>query len=90
VEPKGTPPASRFGYVSVVHENKFILFGGYDGVTWYAVHTKQTNRGGGGGHTRIYYVFVSLACLLQANMSICMFDMFFFFSFSLNHRWFLG
>lgn len=34
MEPLGTPPASRFGYVSVVHENRFVLFGGYDGTTW--------------------------------------------------------
>mmetsp|Transcript_21045 Transcript_21045/g.27378 ORF Transcript_21045/g.27378 Transcript_21045/m.27378 type:complete len:446 (+) Transcript_21045:552-1889(+) len=34
VEPKGNPPASRFGYVSVVHGSRFILFGGYDGTAW--------------------------------------------------------
>ncbi len=28
VEPRGFCPASRFGYVSVVHEDCFILFGG--------------------------------------------------------------
>mmetsp|Transcript_26352 Transcript_26352/g.85315 ORF Transcript_26352/g.85315 Transcript_26352/m.85315 type:complete len:249 (-) Transcript_26352:1284-2030(-) len=30
----GQPPASRFGYVSVVHNNFFVVFGGYDGSTW--------------------------------------------------------
>ena len=34
VAPLGSPPASRFGYVSVVHANRFVLFGGYDGTTW--------------------------------------------------------
>jgi N-acetylneuraminic acid mutarotase len=27
-------PSRRFGYVSVVHRNKFILFGGFDGSSW--------------------------------------------------------
>mmetsp|Transcript_4058 Transcript_4058/g.7783 ORF Transcript_4058/g.7783 Transcript_4058/m.7783 type:complete len:567 (+) Transcript_4058:464-2164(+) len=27
-------PSRRFGYVSVVHRNKFILFGGFDGTSW--------------------------------------------------------
>mmetsp|Transcript_19665 Transcript_19665/g.25484 ORF Transcript_19665/g.25484 Transcript_19665/m.25484 type:complete len:699 (-) Transcript_19665:135-2231(-) len=27
-------PSRRFGYVSVVHEGKFILFGGFDGTKW--------------------------------------------------------
>lgn len=27
-------PSRRFGYVSVVHENKFVLFGGFDGARW--------------------------------------------------------
>jgi len=27
-------PSRRFGYVSVVHEGKFILFGGFDGTRW--------------------------------------------------------
>jgi N-acetylneuraminic acid mutarotase len=27
-------PSRRFGYVSVVHRNKFVLFGGFDGVQW--------------------------------------------------------
>ena len=27
-------PSRRFGYVSVVHRNKFVLFGGFDGVLW--------------------------------------------------------
>jgi N-acetylneuraminic acid mutarotase len=35
IEPAdGFCPASRFGYVSVVHANHFVLFGGYDGTTW--------------------------------------------------------
>lgn len=34
VEPNGFCPASRFGYVSVVDADSFILFGGYDGTTW--------------------------------------------------------
>jgi len=27
-------PSRRFGYASVVHRNKFVLFGGFDGVQW--------------------------------------------------------
>uniref|UniRef100_A0A7S2L7C8 BTB domain-containing protein n=1 Tax=Leptocylindrus danicus TaxID=163516 RepID=A0A7S2L7C8_9STRA len=27
-------PSRRFGYVSVVHEGKFVLFGGFDGAKW--------------------------------------------------------
>ena len=27
-------PSRRFGYVSVVHDNKFVLFGGFDGKKW--------------------------------------------------------
>lgn len=27
-------PSRRFGYVSVVHEGKFIVFGGFDGSSW--------------------------------------------------------
>ena len=27
-------PSRRFGYVSVVHDNKFVLFGGFDGIRW--------------------------------------------------------
>ena len=27
-------PSRRFGYVSVVHDNKFVLFGGFDGTRW--------------------------------------------------------
>ena len=27
-------PSRRFGYVSVVHNNKFVLFGGFDGSRW--------------------------------------------------------
>ena len=27
-------PSRRFGYVSVVHEGKFVLFGGFDGTRW--------------------------------------------------------
>ena len=34
MQPKGSPPASRFGYVSAVHANRFVLFGGYDGSAW--------------------------------------------------------
>ena len=30
----GTVPSRRFGYVSVVHNNKFVLFGGFDGSKW--------------------------------------------------------
>ena len=29
-----TGPSRRFGYVSVVHDHKFILFGGFDGSRW--------------------------------------------------------
>jgi hypothetical protein len=29
-----TGPSRRFGYVSVVHDNKFVLFGGFDGTRW--------------------------------------------------------
>lgn len=31
---KGKIPCRRFGYVSVVHRGKFILFGGFDGSRW--------------------------------------------------------
>ena len=31
---KGTIPCRRFGYVSVVHDGKFILWGGFDGMRW--------------------------------------------------------
>lgn len=27
-------PSRRFGYVSVVHQGKFVLFGGFDGTRW--------------------------------------------------------
>jgi len=27
-------PSRRFGYVSVVHNHKFVLFGGFDGLRW--------------------------------------------------------
>jgi len=30
----GTVPSRRFGYVSVVHNHKLILFGGFDGSKW--------------------------------------------------------
>lgn len=30
----GAVPSRRFGYVSVVHNNKFVLFGGFDGSRW--------------------------------------------------------
>jgi hypothetical protein len=29
-------PCARFGYVSAVHENKFVLWGGFDGARWLA------------------------------------------------------
>ena len=32
--PNRTVPSRRFGYVSVVHNNKFVLFGGFDGSRW--------------------------------------------------------
>jgi leucine-zipper-like transcriptional regulator 1 len=31
---RGRVPSRRFGYVSVVHENKLVLFGGFDGSRW--------------------------------------------------------
>jgi leucine-zipper-like transcriptional regulator 1 len=31
---RGKIPCRRFGYVSVVHHGKFILFGGFDGQRW--------------------------------------------------------
>lgn len=31
---RGRVPSRRFGYVSVVHSNKFVLFGGFDGSRW--------------------------------------------------------
>mmetsp|Transcript_25862 Transcript_25862/g.37863 ORF Transcript_25862/g.37863 Transcript_25862/m.37863 type:complete len:612 (-) Transcript_25862:104-1939(-) len=31
---RGRVPSRRFGYVSVVHNNKFVLFGGFDGSNW--------------------------------------------------------
>lgn len=31
---QGQVPSRRFGYVSVVHSNKFVLFGGFDGTRW--------------------------------------------------------
>ena len=31
---KGKAPSQRFGYVSVVHKNQFVLFGGFDGSRW--------------------------------------------------------
>jgi leucine-zipper-like transcriptional regulator 1 len=31
---RGRVPSRRFGYVSVVHNNKFVLFGGFDGSRW--------------------------------------------------------
>lgn len=30
----GSPPSTRFGYVSSVHGSVFFVFGGYDGQTW--------------------------------------------------------
>ena len=30
----GVKPSQRFGYVSVVHDNKLVLFGGFDGNRW--------------------------------------------------------
>ena len=32
--PRRVAPSRRFGYVSVVHEGKFVLFGGFDGKRW--------------------------------------------------------
>ena len=31
---RGKVPSRRFGYVSVVHDNKLVLFGGFDGSRW--------------------------------------------------------
>jgi len=31
---RGRVPSRRFGYVSVVHNHKFVLFGGFDGTRW--------------------------------------------------------
>lgn len=31
---RGRVPSRRFGYVSVVHNNRFVLFGGFDGTRW--------------------------------------------------------
>jgi leucine-zipper-like transcriptional regulator 1 len=31
---RGCVPSRRFGYVSVVHNNKFVLYGGFDGSRW--------------------------------------------------------
>ena len=31
---RGKVPSRRFGYVSVVHNNKLVLFGGFDGSRW--------------------------------------------------------
>lgn len=31
---RGKIPSRRFGYVSVVHDNKLVLFGGFDGSRW--------------------------------------------------------
>lgn len=31
---EGNPPSTRFGYVSAVWKDSFIVFGGYDGSTW--------------------------------------------------------
>lgn len=31
---RGKVPSRRFGYVSVVHDNKLVLFGGFDGTRW--------------------------------------------------------
>jgi hypothetical protein len=31
---QGIVPSRRFGYVSVVHDGKFVLFGGFDGSQW--------------------------------------------------------
>mmetsp|Transcript_14994 Transcript_14994/g.33439 ORF Transcript_14994/g.33439 Transcript_14994/m.33439 type:complete len:774 (-) Transcript_14994:927-3248(-) len=41
-EGEGKIPSRRFGYVSFVHDRKFVLWGGYDGTRWlndmYAYH----------------------------------------------------
>jgi hypothetical protein len=31
---QGRVPSRRFGYISVVHDNKLVLFGGFDGSSW--------------------------------------------------------
>ena len=31
---RGKVPSRRFGYVSVVHDNKLVLFGGFNGSRW--------------------------------------------------------
>ena len=31
---RGQPPSRRFGFVSVVHDGRFIVFGGFDGSRW--------------------------------------------------------
>mmetsp|Transcript_67271 Transcript_67271/g.194549 ORF Transcript_67271/g.194549 Transcript_67271/m.194549 type:complete len:622 (-) Transcript_67271:341-2206(-) len=31
---RGRKPSQRFGYVSVIHNNKLVLFGGFDGSRW--------------------------------------------------------
>ncbi|GKY99247.1 hypothetical protein MPSEU_000880000 [Mayamaea pseudoterrestris] len=31
---RGLPPSRRFGYVSVVHQGKLLIFGGFDGSRW--------------------------------------------------------
>jgi hypothetical protein len=31
---RGKKPSRRFGYVSVVHDNKLVIFGGFDGSQW--------------------------------------------------------
>jgi hypothetical protein len=31
---RGRVPSRRFGYISVVHDNKLVLFGGFDGTSW--------------------------------------------------------
>lgn len=47
---EGVVPTHRFGYVSVVHNNKFVLFGGFDGVRWlndmyeFDLQTNKWNR----------------------------------------------
>jgi leucine-zipper-like transcriptional regulator 1 len=31
---KGSAPSRRFGYVSVVHNGKLVIFGGFNGTSW--------------------------------------------------------
>jgi hypothetical protein len=37
---KGKVPSRRFGYVSVVHAGRLILWGGFDGTQWLVSEVK--------------------------------------------------